>query len=332
MRVVSVALIMFVCLPLTGSCASSASSASTFVPETNQDLLPLIIQGTHNAYASVVTGMGQVVVTGTQYFPDGKVQMRWNTLNDIAFSGDKLKHIEKRLFLENNPPPGVTPEPLLYPVGSVVTTQVSYDGNEIVHYSSDNGKARVWIPGPRDVMGVTRLYQQDVSIKGHRGIVDLSSYGQEYPKDKFQVTAPKVIGREVINGDECIVVAGTILRPSDGVLRTDQYWINTAKGFVASKVQQWLEGAEYKEKALLWEESTEFRRCDDGVWAPASFSGDSYKSLPLEGVFYKLFHVETTYDPGFHVNVPVSDNDCKLALASGTAVRDDVLGEDYIVP
>ncbi len=68
------------------------------------------------------------------------------------------------------------------------------------------------------------------------------------------------------------------------------------------------------------------KQYDDGLWGPASFTRVDYGP---DGTAEKK--VSGTYNPGFEINVPISEDELKLTPPSGMTVHDEREGAPYEV-
>jgi len=146
--------------------------------------------------------------------------------------------------------------------------------------------------------------------------------------DRRAAGSARIVGREVLDGRECVVLEIT------GPISRMNVWVDVERGFAVPKCRAWyvrtvpyLGWAIPGGSILLREEVVESRRYGEGLWGPAKFTRVEYRP---DGTIEKK--VYGTYDPEFKINVPISEDDLRLTLPSGTKVYDDSEGSSYAVP
>jgi hypothetical protein len=128
--------------------------------------------------------------------------------------------------------------------------------------------------------------------------------------DGYADGSVRIVGREVLDGRECVVLEMT------SPISRMRVWVDVERGYAVPG------GA-----ILLREEVVESRQYGEGLWGPAKFTRVEYRP---DGTVEKK--VYGTYDPEFKINVPISENDLRPTLPSGTKVCDGPEGPSYTVP
>ena len=302
--------------------------------ENDEDLLAALREGCANAVSSIRSGSGHA----TTYFwtkrGDGGV-LETEARNDLKFEGDRFLLREAVEYLTNDPAPdresSEAPPPTMRNTISMRNTTSSYDLEKVTilsQYDSLPARATICDPTLGEGRNQLNLYKVFAGVVGH-GVGYLVPRPEDLPPF-IELTSAKIVGRETINGDECIVVdvVTTVHLPEkDTVTATVRRWVNIDKGYTIVRTRTWHEGNVYSAKTLISEANTTVRQYGDGVWGPDTFTSQDYN---LEGeVRHKLV---ITYDPDFKLNVPVSDSELSFTLPSGTKVDNELIDAQYTVP
>lgn len=296
--------------------------------ENDEDVLAALSEGCANAVSSIRSGNGHA----TTYFwtkgGDGGV-LETEAKNDLKFDGDRFLLREEVKYLTVDPTPGK--EPSEAPPPTMRNTTSSYDLEKVTildQYDTDSPTATICDPTGDRGRNQLNLYKVFARVVGH-GVGYLVPRPEDLPPI-IEVTSAKIVGRETINGDECIVVDVVMtmhLPEKDPIISTVRKWVNLDKGYTIVRTRTWHEGNVYSAKTLTSESSTTVRQYGDGVWGPDTYTSQNYD---LEGaVRHKLV---ITYDPAFKLNVPVSDSELSLTLPSGTEVHNELIDAKYTVP
>ncbi len=307
-------------MPATGIPAADAA-------EGDEDLLAALSEGCANAVSSIRSGSGHATTYFWSKRGDGGV-LETETENYLKFKGDRFLLREKVKYLRNDPIPGKEPSDM--PV-TIRNTASSYDLEKVTILDQDDSlpaSATICDPTTREGRNQLNLYKVFARMAGH-GVDYLVPRPEDLPPS-IELTSAKIVGRESLEGDECIVVdvAVTVHLPDeDTMVSTVRKWVNVDKGYTIVRTRTWHEGNVYSAQTLKSESSTTVRQYGDGVWGPDTFTSQRYD---LEGeVRHKLV---IAYDPAFELNVPVSDSDLSLTLPSGTEVHDELIDVQYTVP
>ena len=315
-------------------CFTHLAGASTFVPLTDQEALPTLLDGCRNAVASVHSGQGKVAYYRWFQSPAGDI-IETETAYQVTFSGDKFRLSVDEKYLKNLPTAPPPSEFMLFAPGTVRSRQVAYDGTKVTRYEPAKNAATIADIGSSAGRWGLQDYQGRVAFLGN-GLLEPDKWFWMGPP-RFTRTAPKIVGRETVNGDDCYVLEVVFARATDPAshpVLTYWYWVDPNKGFTVVRRQSWVEGGPlYEQKALFSEQEVELRQYADGVWGPARVTHTEYSQIAdSSGQHLKNFTSIATYDPDFLVNVAVDDAALRLALPSGTEVTDDSLQETYVAP
>jgi hypothetical protein len=129
-----------------------------------------------------------------------------------------------------------------------------------------------------------------------------------YPQVGWQAA---IVGREEVDGHECVVVEF-----SSPISRV-RVWVDVARGFAVRKLLVWYL-PEAGEAVLMREEEAALKQYTEGLWGPARYTRVDYRP---DGTIEKK--VYGTYDPGFEINVPISEEDLAFTLPPGMKVLDE---------
>ena len=315
----AVAIACFVCL----------AGASTFVPETNQDELSTLLEGCRSAVAAVHSGQGKAIYYQWSQTDTGGVR-ETETAYQVVFLGERFKLTAEEKFIKNLPAEPLPTDAVLISPGSTLTRQVAFDGEKVTRFTPQSNEATV---GDRRT-SFGRIGMQDfenrVSVIGD-GLLNPETWTKLGPPHYIR-SAPRIVGRENIEGDDCVVLEMTLTRqadPGQGIVHTFWFWVNPAKGFTVPRKCNWIKGGTYPEKTLLSETEVAVRQYADGLWGPAKETVTGHRLNSTSGEYFKDQYYVTTYDADLQINAPVSDSELTLTLPSGTTVTNELLQETY---
>ena len=313
------------------------------LPTKHSDLLQYIINGTHEAATAIKSGKGRITVREWTR-ENSKASREFETIYDVTFSGDKYKLTIDSTVLRNDPIPGVSGFPV--PPGYKTLRMVAIDGRRITNmirtrrntFTAAIGYGNI-TPMPEGGYvkgGYSRMvpYNYDISLSGRQlpgnGIIDLSKL--HFNTSSFKESITRIIGREVVNGSECVIVE--ILAPGASAKIDNMYlqaWIDPAKGFTIPRFRRYAEGGPSHAKRFLCEEvHAEIRELAPGVWGTSKVT-QTYYRLDYKKRPYKSGTKTIIYDQNFQANIEVSPDDLKLEIPDGTKVYDDS-GKEYTWP
>jgi len=294
----------------------------------DEDLLTALSEGCANAASAIRSGRGHVRTYFWRKKGDDDV-LETETESYLTFKGEQFLLREETKYLTVPVTPNRDPsEP---PPPTVVNVTASYDLERVtIVTQSDSLPTHATITDSTRVSGIGQLnvYKTFIAVLGH-GVDYLVPRPEDLPP-VAEVTSAKIVGRETIEGDECIVVdvAVTVSVPGgDNAVSTVRKWVDLDKGYTIVRTRIWQEREVDAARTLISESSTTVRQYGDDVWGPDTFTWQQYD---LEG---DVTHRGTTaYGPDFQLNVPVSDNELALALPSGTKVYNELIDVQYTVP
>ncbi|NIM06668.1 MAG: hypothetical protein GTO55_09470 [Armatimonadetes bacterium] len=295
-----------------------------------EDEISVVLEGCRNAAESVQSGKGQVTVYSRNFSEDGSVSES-DATNTVAFSGNKFKTETTSKLLKNvrwTPLPTGT---ALVAPGTVRTEKVAYDGEKAVWYLLDTNQA---FRGDESTNAGRHAFSNYMHVKVvNYVLMDIGNFGNIGPGVSRE--PPRIVGREVLNGSECIVVEVLDYGPtkSGGTSQNwFRFWVDPQKGFTVPQVQVWAQGGPYQEKTLLVDLEADVRQYTDSLWGPAKVTMSGYAMGRETGEYYKRYEIVTTYASDLQINVPISEEELTLTLPSGTKVTDELLEETYTVP
>ena len=324
-----VCLLMAVAAAIVLSSLFLLHNVSSFAAD-SQDELSVVLEGCRQAAQAAQSGKGQVTVYHHAALEDGGV-LEANATDTVAFSGLRFKLINEVKMLKNLPATPPSSRSVLVAPGSVRTEQFAYDGEKATAYSPAEGRATI---GDANSAGGTLAADTFVMVKPSLyTLFDLTNYGSVPPG--LTREAPRIVGREAVNGDECIIVEvydHGVIEGSRSVESWQRFWVNTAKGCAVSRIRAWVRGDSYTEKTLRTEVDSDLRQYADGVWGPAKVTASMYGINQTTREYYKETAMVITYAEGFQLNVAVTDSELTLTLPSGTTVTNELLQETYTMP
>ena len=307
---------------------TSAVSAETsgFIPETNQDLLPTVLDGCRSAVSAIKSGQGKVTAYASLRSNNGGI-LETETTYQVLFSGDKFKLAVDEKYLKNSPGEPLPSDRMLLEPGSLISRQVAYDAERTTTFMPQEHEATI---GDRSTNSGQEAIDDghNAAFVGHYGLLEIAKW--VVGPSVYTRGTPKIVGRETLNGNDCVVVE--FLLTGKDIVHTFWFWVDPAKGFTVPRIRSWAEGTGLREKILTGEVNTEMRQYADGNWGPARATVAQYRINPLSGEYYRNAQYVTTFDPNFQINVPVTDSELTLTLPSGTTVTNELLQETYTVP
>lgn len=308
------------------------SQSQPAVAETVDDpLLAIVRQGMDETVSSIKSGKGTITVTDWQKNENGSV-VQTETEYEVAFRGDQYRLSVQTRLLQNDPArDAATGQPV--EVGTLSLSEAAYDGETLTWYFPVRGEAVVGDLASGETKNHHTRYIVDVSLVGH-GLSRLAR-PQELPSFITETAGPRVVAREMLNGDECVVIEylDTYNMPNGRrQTNTRWLWVNPSRSYTIPLVRNWMEGDGFPSKTLTTEVNTEVRQYADGIWVPSRVSVEYFQRNPDTGQSERSRVKTRVYDPDFRLNVPVSEADLALALPSGTEVHDEIRDARYTVP
>jgi hypothetical protein len=256
----------------------------------DKGLLEGVLAGMQHRYASITSCQGSVHLVTTLPMDKGEKLLSVQVLT-AAFDG-------KRLRISGQ-----------VQTGAAVDFAGTFDGattTELLADPSVGVRTYEGLDGVTD--GMFSLFVDPRNIGG-LALPSVDGHADE---------SVRIVGREMLDGRECVVLEMT------GPISRMRVWVDVERGYAVPKYRAWyvrtvpyLGWAIPGGSILLREEVAESRQYGEGLWGPAKFTRVEYRP---DGTIEKK--VYGTYDPEFKINVPIPEENLKLALPSGTQVFD----------
>ena len=184
----------------------------------------------------------------------------------------------------------------------------SYDGASLRDTTYWWKKAKIW--------DSTTVPTGTIQAQSVKDLFDIA--GQTYPnltRKPFSAKAieGRIVGRERINGNECVIVERYAFPERGGFPYVDtlRLWIDPARGYVVPRWELWSEGGIYQARTLLLRVQADLR-LHGTIWAPVSYSREKYALDTKTKHKYLKSRVLVKYAPDFALNVPVTESDLDL--------------------
>ena len=227
--------------------------------ESARDLLARVTEARAKALAAVKSGKGSLTLCERFVRPNDTPRERESTTpGTAAFSGEKFA-ITLRRGAEGK-------EEAIYDGATLRWTGLGYRHADDLDARSEMARTMVF---------------------HYRRFFDL--VGQVYPDLEkvllYHKGTPRVVGRETIDGSECVIVESVHVFPQkDGRKHVDtrRLWIDPARGYAVPKLQVWSEGREFKQKAILSQTNARLSEYD-GIWGAARYVHEEYRADPKTG-------------------------------------------------
>lgn len=314
-------------------------TTDTRARESDADLLAIVLQGSREAASSIHSGAGRVTIRQSLRQPDGGL-LETEGSYDIAFRGERYKACREVKYLSNGSATDSDPDEARILPGTVLRDEVTFDGVQVRRLDIDDNTG--WIGSLETTMGrheVLRWRQEFATAEVTRpigcGVWDIRAFHNSLMFPNTNSEGPVVVGRDVIDNQECIVVevAYDYSRASGDAFRDiRRFWVNPDRGFTVSRMRVWTEGGVYPVRTLVAECEIKTREYPGNLWGPGEYVETQYDLDRATGQTVQKLHKTITFDAGFRLNIPVSDAQLSLVFPSGTTIHDEVLDADYTVP
>ncbi|MHB9038246.1 MAG: hypothetical protein ACYC64_16440 [Armatimonadota bacterium] len=263
---------------------------------TDSELLDLVKAGMLNRYQSIKSFKGSVQQISRTRTPDGELRVEGKIVG--AFDGCRV-----RVSLETTP-------------GQEVKYEGAFDGTDTTEWLKSGLSGEPPVRVYKGLSGLTR--------SGFSGMLDPRGHG--ISKVGNNVSNLRVIGRETLNGSECIVVE------DDSSTTTDYYvksktWVDIENGFTVPRCEVQVISRNTGGVVARQEYVTQIRNYGADTWGPAEYTLTDYGA---DGLTKKS--TTLTYGTDFQINVPISEDSLTLKLASGLEVYDESLDAQYTIP
>lgn len=292
--------------------------------QSDADLLEIATAGMSNARSLILAGKGKVTVNTWRQKDDG-TEFQTERDYDLAFAGEQYR-VSANVRVATNSSGGDASNSL-----SEVSYDFAYDGQTMTRFDPRLKTALVGATNQGSLKDANREYTEWVEFPGS----SLLKIDSPFQPDGVRIdNGLRIVGRESLKGDECIVVERTFnvsVPDREAGRAINEYWINPNKGFTISRLRIWVQGGGLKEKVLYREIDNDVRQYGGEIWGPAKSTRCDYK-LTKSGEAQLESRIVTAYDPGFQVNTAVTKEELSITLPSGVGVHNKVSGEDYIVP
>lgn len=243
-------------------------------------MLPVLIQGCQDAVARVKSGKGTVKVHRVSY-EEGRPSAESEGTYIVAFDTPRYKIA------------GDT-----HTAGDIEPFILSWDGRHIPDL------ATAWQASRTLTASEALITQPDGNGHGIRRI-DLNPFGKDATDKGLRIAR-----REWLQGHECIVVVRTGESSVGGkkLYGGQEYWVDPKRGFAVLRVRDWAYGGPLRRRTTICEANAKVRDYGNGIWGPAkyTFFQSEYDG---KGGMRVTRRYETTYQPDFRLNVPVTESD-----------------------
>jgi len=289
--------------------------------DTADSEMSFVAAGCSNALDSIHSGRGTVTVEEHWDAYAGKPAGSRRIEGKVAFSGDQWRVDAATTTDGGN---------LAVPV--TAHDVYTADGAQHTVYYADRERGLQVLGGPQSE-GITAwrsTYETSIRFPGN----GLENLGQPLRSGGIVGPAPKVVGTEVVKGEECWIVEQTlsITQPGQATSRVIRHsWVNPVKGFTIPLSRMWVEGPSVAGRVLAEERAMEARDYGAGVWGPAVSSFTKY-ARAADGSTTKILHRITRYGADFELNIALPNGELTYAPPSGTEVYDALLDRRTTIP
>ncbi len=307
---------------------------AALIEDPDQSQLPMILQGSQNAARSIKSGSGKVVVHRSLWQESGQ-RIETETTYTVAYADGRFKvNVEEKYLANDLPVPAGEATKSIKP-GSTKSRLMYYDGEKLTLYWPDKRSAVIadstTASGGLIAQTIAELGLGMNGIYGN-GVFDLTLTSAT--RADFAEIQRRIIGRQVIDGDECHVLEiaeqGKLSTGATATY-TRLFWVNPARGYTVPRSQVWAEGGTFPQKTLISEVNTEVRDYGGGVWAPKKVVVEEYRLRSDRTRTYREMLTTKTINTTYTVNAPTDARDLEISLPKGTIVYDEIRDARYIV-
>lgn len=312
---------------LTVTVRLDAGAVQPVFGEEAEDLLAAVQLGCEETKSRVSSSAGTVTVHEWHWRSSGEL-LETETQYTVASAGDKFRAVCETRYITNE---WVSRESGLpfNPPGTVQRVDMAYDGEKVTRYEPQRGRADIAGPNSNWARELGSIRRSILSPGG--GVPVVRSVARSERRDPID---PRVVGREMVNGDECIVCELAYRTPlRDGCTGTfyDHIWVNPAKGFTFAKEESGARGGLFGDGMLLAEAEIDVRKCGDDLWGLSEVRHDQY-GLDDAGERYLNIREIITFGNDYRLNPTVTDDMLTVTLPSGTKVYNELIDAHYAVP
>ena len=292
-----------------------------------QVLLNTLRTSCQAAASAIESGVGTVTVYETVWQENGK-RRKTETTYGLVCRREKLKaEWEARILVDQWwIPKRYKPNP----VNVVSNASAASNGKVATYYEPERKKAVVGdlssgFPG-KLLEGVFTI----THAPGHAipaSVFDPDAWSE-------LASPPHVLGRETVNGEECVVVQVTRERVLDkgAYTRTYKYWIDPTRGYSLVRFEDYLRIAPSEEPVLMTRADIETTPCENGLWKISYWQQDNYSINPNTDKRYLSSRSTIIYSDDYQLNASVTDDMLTINFPSGTSVYDELTDSEYTVP
>ena len=293
--------------------------------EEAEQLLAAVRSGCEAAASRVSTSAGQVRVNEWIWEPTGEV-LETETVYDVASAGEKSKASVTTTYVANEGASAGLNTP-----GTVQRWEIACDGEKVTSYYPDENRAEV--SGlDSDAGRRLRATKARLMMPGH-GVPEAQLEQVKLPPG-YEWNERRLLGREVVDGEECIVYEASHTAPrADGTEVTyyHRHWIDPNRGFTVSKSESGIRGGPYGEGFVLATGEAETRQYADALWGVREVRIEEHR-LDDSDKPYRMRYAVTTLADDYQLNGPVSEEMLTIQLPSGTKVYNTLIDAGYTVP
>ena len=307
--------------------ADDSAGPTAGIAEDNGSLLAAVRLGCETARSRISTRVGAISMRESFWKGDEK-WLETETVYRVVSEGTKVRVTADTTYIRND---WTTTDPGGVPIapGTVMSKQLAFDGEKVVEYWPAENRAA--IAGPESAIGselrsITRIIEETFP-----GAPDLD---MEMPAPRYTTRGPAVVGREVVDGEECVVVELVHVRVnSDGqeISWYHRYWIAPDMGFTALKAEFGYRGGRYGDGVVMVETEAEPRQYSNGLWGLSRIRARRYRLDESDTRDLEIETVVTVADD-YQLNAPVTDEMLTIKLPSGTKVYNELIDAEYTVP
>ena len=307
--------------------ADDSAGPTAGIAEDSGSLLAAVRLGCETARSRISTRVGAITVHDS-FWKGDKKWLETETVYGVVSEGTKVRATTDKTYIRNET---TTTDPGGVPIapGTVMTTQLAFDGEKVVEYWPAENRAA--IAGPESAIG-SELKLITATIEDILpGVPDLD---MEIPSPRYTTRGPSVVGREVVDGEDCVVVELAHVRvDSDGqeIAWYHRYWIAPDMGFIALKTEVGHRGGWFGDGMVSVERKAEPRQYSNGLWGVSRIWAQRYR-LDESGTRDLEIETVVTVADDYQLNAPVTEEMLKVQLPSGTKVYNELIDAHYTVP
>ena len=299
----------------------SAGGIQPVAPKEAADLLAAVRLGCDTATASVSTSAGVVTVHEWHWRDNGQV-LETETTYTVASKGERFKAAVETKYLTNEWSSYNTP-------GTIQKTVLGYDGETVTRY----GPARSYA----EISGIDSQIGRElrnVKLMAVSPGIGVPRFEGMPPTSDNPNPGPYVLGRQTLNGEDCVVVESSYSTPTEKGTQTMyvRFWLALQKGFSVVKSEGEARGGMFPEKGVLVDQGeAQLREYAGGLWGVSQVQQEAYM-VDSSGRLYLKTRTITSFPKDYAINRSVTDEMLAVTLPSGTKVHNELIDTEYTVP